>query len=103
MKRSNKFYAILAIPLSIRRDNQILELIDGNPIYMKKYVSTIRGTLLFYDDNFTQFVKTWNTKQGAQDYIDKILYKIRLANFSAGMYYEVSDVTETYCKFHKYE
>ena len=75
-KKSNKLYAILAIPLSVKRDRQLSGILDSDYIdnYPNKMYISAYGNSIYISSNFS-FIKTWKTHNGCLNYLDKIINK----------------------------
>lgn len=75
-KKSNKLYAILAIPLSVKRDRQLSGILDSDYIdnYPNKMYISHFGNGIYLSSNFS-YIKTWKTYNGCLNYLDKIISK----------------------------
>jgi len=75
-RKSNKLYAILAIPLSVKRDKQLSGILDSDYIdnYPNKMYISAYGNSIYISSNFS-FIKTWKTHNGCVNYLDKIINK----------------------------
>lgn len=75
-KKSNKLYAILAIPFSVKRDRQLSGILDSDYIdnYPNKMYISAYGNSMYLTSNFS-FIKTWKTHNGCLNYLDKIINK----------------------------
>jgi hypothetical protein len=75
-KKSNKLYAILAMPLSIKRDRQLSGILDSDYIdnYPNKMYISHYGNSIYISSNFS-FIKTWKTYNGCLNFLDKVINK----------------------------
>lgn len=75
-RKSNNLFSILVIPLSIKRDNIIANVLeDKEPEYNnKKYIGAGGPYGIFYSENLS-FIKTWKTEKGASNFLENIIKK----------------------------
>lgn len=75
-RKSNNLFAILVIPLSVKRDNIISSVLDDKKVEYTnmKYVGGGGQYGIFYSGNFS-YIKTWKTENGAKNYLKNIVQR----------------------------